>query len=244
MGEYARRVSDGSGVKIGTCEEMLYLRFSDRSKVSVIPGNVDVNDDLIVGHLLFRLPFPDENNVKPGDYEKPFRRYRLYRKDANGGTSDYTMPELLEQRPGIMQVTHPSGLLLNVPCYHGMRLPDVSEPMQAFWNGKSWSLELAMIRCTQESDGKLILHPVVGCRWCRGMWRTQWEKIGDYVQDEALRTNIQLEAGDSARLSDDRFLKTSGIDAGRGGIPDNELIAANSEAMIGSEIKFVPEHQQ
>jgi hypothetical protein len=245
MGEYARRVSDGSEVKIGTCEEMLYLRFSDRSKVSVVPGNVNVNDDSMAGQLLFRLPFPDENGVEPGDYLKAFRQVRLWReREDRRGYDDFTEPELIEQ-PGIMQLTHESGLLLNLPCYHGMQLPNVVKPMQAFWNGKSWSLELAMLRCTQDPDGTLVLHPVIACRSCRRMWRTQWEKIWDYVQDDALRVNIQLEAGKSARLSDEQFLKASGIDAGRGSIPDNDLVAAaKTEAMIGTEIKFVPEYQR
>ncbi len=34
MGEYAKRLSDGTEIKIGTCEEMLYLRFEDRQGLS------------------------------------------------------------------------------------------------------------------------------------------------------------------------------------------------------------------
>ena len=49
MGEYAQRISDGERVKIGTCEDMLYLRFEDRAKVSALAGNVDPNDDEQIG---------------------------------------------------------------------------------------------------------------------------------------------------------------------------------------------------
>lgn len=45
MGEYAVRISDGERIKIGTCEDMLYLRFEDRHKVSAENGSVNPNDD-------------------------------------------------------------------------------------------------------------------------------------------------------------------------------------------------------
>lgn len=188
MGEFAKRISDGSEVKIGTCEEMLYLRFSDRGKVSALPGSVNINDDRVAGQLLFRLPFSDEDGILPGDYKEPFRRQRIY--DANG---DYTNPEL-ETQPGIMQLHHPSGLLLNVPCYHGLRLPEVADGTRAFWNGKSWSIELAMLRCTQE-NGALVLHPVIGCRWCRKLWRTEWSKIWGYIPADML-TALSIECAE------------------------------------------------
>ena len=65
MGEYAVRISDGAEIKIGTCEEMLYLRFSQRHLVRQKQNSLDVNDDKIAGLLFFRLPFSDEDNVLP-----------------------------------------------------------------------------------------------------------------------------------------------------------------------------------
>lgn len=35
MGEYAKRMRDGERVKIGTCENMYYLRFEERHQVEV-----------------------------------------------------------------------------------------------------------------------------------------------------------------------------------------------------------------
>ncbi len=52
MGEFARRLSDGAEVKIGTCEEMLYLRFDDRHKVCALPNSVDVSNPQHGGQLL------------------------------------------------------------------------------------------------------------------------------------------------------------------------------------------------
>ena len=95
---------------------------------------------------------------------------------------------------------------MNVPCYHGAKLPDVGKDAQAFWNGKSWSLELGDIRCTQDPDGTLVLHPTITCRWCRNTWRSSWEKVWPYIHDEKLKHNIQQEPGRFARLADEQFL--------------------------------------
>lgn len=176
MGEFAKRTSDGSTIKIGTCEEMLYLRFEDRGKVSHISGSVDVNNPEYAGQLLYRLPYPDEDGILPGDYQEPFRTLRLYDRHGN----DFRRPSLAEQ-PGILQMTHKSGLLLNVPCYHGEKLPEVGPGIKAFWNGKSWSLELAHLRAVFE-DCALRLYPVVQCRHCRKCWRFSWSDVWDYIE--------------------------------------------------------------
>ena len=59
MGEYAKH--DGHEVKIGTCEDMYYLRLEDCRKVQPIPNSL--NPATCEG-LRFRLPFPDEDNVQ------------------------------------------------------------------------------------------------------------------------------------------------------------------------------------
>lgn len=185
MGEYAIRKLDGERIKIGTCEEMYYLRFEDRNKVKHEHGNVDPNDDEQAGGLRFRLPFPDEDDIPPGgNYEHYERGLRLYRMVKSETTEpdyceDFTDPETVNL-PGFFQLHHPSGLILNVPCYHGEKLPQVAEPMRAFWNGRSWFLELSKLRGVY-SHGKLTLWPVVRCRHCGEQWRYKWSDIWDYI---------------------------------------------------------------
>jgi hypothetical protein len=189
MGEYAIRKSDRQSVKIGTCEEMLYLRWDDRSKVAAEPNSVDVNAH--PEDLRYRLPYPDEDDTRPGDYAEPFRGLRLYRMVDSGRGSyceDFADESLAEQ-PGSMQLTHPSGLLLNVPCYHGIKLPDVGPQARAFWNGKSHSLELKSVR-SAIVDGRLQLFPVVGCRHCREQWRNSWDVVLPYIGDAVLRERL------------------------------------------------------
>lgn len=61
----------GERRKIGTCEDMLYLRFDQRYLVKAKPGNVDPARD--VKELRFRFPFPDEDSIQPGDFDEPDR---------------------------------------------------------------------------------------------------------------------------------------------------------------------------
>ena len=179
MGEYAKRRSDGQRIKIGTCEDMYYIRYEDRHKVGHEPGNVDVARD--ADGCRFRLPFPDEDDKQPGEYDEYNRSQRLYRKCGVGQSSYHEdfADESLVDKPGLIQLHHESGLLLNIPCYHGIKLPEVHSTMRAFWNGKSWSLVLSSLRV---ADGKLW--PVVRCRHCGEAWRYEWSNVWEFIPYE------------------------------------------------------------
>ncbi len=62
MGEYAKL--NGEEIKIGTCEDMYYLRAGQAHLVEVLPGNVDPVADRF--EIRFRFPFPDEDGIGPG----------------------------------------------------------------------------------------------------------------------------------------------------------------------------------
>jgi len=174
MGEYAKRKSDGEVVKIGTCEAMYYLRWEDRERVSKVPNSLD---PATTAGLFFRLPFPDEDGLQPGDYTEHNRGYRLGRQEPEaGGRSywcDWAPSEVDEIKPGLIQLSHKSGLLLNVPCHHGVKLPEVGPGMGAHWNGKSHSFELVHVKHV----GGGVLRPVYHCRHCGSMWSTDWADV-------------------------------------------------------------------
>src|SRR3972149_6581787 len=109
MGEYAIRKSDKQEIKIGTCENMYYLRYEDCDKVKPLPGSE-------IG-FRFRLPFPDEDEVLPGKYEKYNRGERLFKETDQ----DAEQLEIQGDDTGIIQLSHPCGLLINVPCHHGRK---------------------------------------------------------------------------------------------------------------------------
>jgi len=180
MGEYAIRKSDGAEVKIGTCEDMLYLRYEDRGKVSKIPNSLDPEKE--AGVLRFRVPFPDEDDTPIGEYKDPFRGIRLYRQCGVGQSSyceDFKDESTLRDT-GRVQLHHESGLLINVPCYHGIKLPESSGDFKSFWNGKSWSFELTQL-APRTIGGVFQVLPIVKCRHCRALWRYEWSTVWDYV---------------------------------------------------------------
>lgn len=65
MGEYAR--FEGRQIQIGTCRTMSGLRAGQATLVVKEPGSLDPVGN--ADRLLFRFPFPDEDQVLPGDFE-------------------------------------------------------------------------------------------------------------------------------------------------------------------------------
>ena len=179
MGEYAKY--NGKEIKIGTCESMYYLRYEDRFKVQNMANSINPANCL---NLFWRLPYPDEDAIYPGHYEKYNRGERLYRTE-NGYTVDFSDKSLADD-PGTIQLRHECGLLVNIKCYHGEKLPDGNAEIQAFFNGKSWFYELAFIKNT--ADG---IYPIVKCRHCNRMWRYQWSDVMEYINDEKLKERLE-----------------------------------------------------
>jgi len=180
MGEYAERLTDGEEVKIGTCESMYYLRYEDRGKVCALSHSLD---PATTDGLRWRLPFPDEDHILIGEYQPHTRGQRLYldRKDGEQFARQFSDPETAET-PGLIQLKHECGLLVNMPCFHGEKLPEITGPdcTKAFWNGKSWFLELSGV--INKPDGRVL--PLVHCRHCRQQWSYTWPDILPYLHDE------------------------------------------------------------
>lgn len=181
MGEFAVRKTDGRRVKIGTCASMYYLRYEDRDNMTAQDDSLDpANTD----GLYWRIPFPDEDDVAPGCYVNPFRGERLWKTteeiDGQRWTADFVCPELADN-PGTIQLRHESGLLVNIPCHHGERLPDLGG-VRVFWNGRTHSYELAHVK----NDGGRVL-PVIKCRHCLKQWTTEWANVLPYLHGELKR---------------------------------------------------------
>lgn len=184
MGEYAR--FNGTDIKIGTCENMYYLRFEDRYKVRPIAGNV--NPARVTG-LRWRLPFPDEDHCQPGshkEYNRGLRLYKVHELDSGRvSCEDYPTTAEMAQSAGYLQLTHACGLLVNVPCYHGYKLPSVGDG-KAFWNGRGHFIELLYVKNLASGD----IVPIIGCRHCGELWRADWSDVLPWVADAAMRTRL------------------------------------------------------
>lgn len=98
MGEFA--TYRGESIKIGTCENFYYLRADQRHLVS--------GYEYELAHDRFRFPFPDEDDIAPGQFEDHSRGV---------GIPGYTLPATLsgdEHRS--IQFTNPAGYNLCIPC--------------------------------------------------------------------------------------------------------------------------------
>ena len=177
MGEYA--FYNGTQIKIGTCNEMLYLRYEDRHKVKPIVNNVDPATEY---DLIFRLPYPDEDHLGPGNYDDPFRGIPLDGQFASEGLE-----------PGITQATTPFGILINLPCYHGLQLPEIQD-CKTFWNGWRDHLHLSGVRNTRTG-----LLPMIRCDACREVWTFRDWSIMDHVHNKELSLRIMRQAAAEAR---------------------------------------------
>ena len=188
MGEYAKRKSDGVDIKIGTCESMYYLRWDDRHKVTPLPGSLNPATE---ANLYWRLPLPEEDGILPGAYESHDKSITLLPwEEEDDRWKSYEPDDDVEA--GNIQLHHESsGLLLNVKCYHGVKLPYVGADVKAFWNGKaSHNWELCFIKNHQPPDGQQELRPLVRCRHCGSMFREQWVNVLPHIQSKPLRDRL------------------------------------------------------
>ena len=76
MGEYA--MYGDARVKIGTCEDMYYLRADQRYRVGPLEGNVNPTNARDLEVIRFRFPWPDEDHIEPGAFERYDRVLGLY----------------------------------------------------------------------------------------------------------------------------------------------------------------------
>lgn len=187
MGEMAKY--KGERVKIGTCEIMYYLRFEDRNKVEALENNVD---PMSTKGLFYRLPLPEEDGFGPGDYDdhQPFIKYEngSFRINSNCRL-DNSHPALTEgpNNPGAVQAAvQPLGMLVNVKCYHGLKLNESTEDVRYFWNGKRDSLALSYLKETGTE-----LRVCVSCIACGQMWSFSFDEIEAAIINPIMKERIR-----------------------------------------------------
>lgn len=147
MGEYAKH--QGDRIKIGTCEDMYYLRADQVHLVQHIEGNVDPSTD---DSIRFRFPWPDEDRVGPGQFDDPFRGYAV----------QVEPPRDVDHGP--IQFRNDRGLLVSLPCPCG---PNTA-PYTIHRNGFAGPTRIVQQR---RMHGLLML--VCECTSCGAKWRCE-----------------------------------------------------------------------
>jgi hypothetical protein len=169
MGEYAYRVEDGEEVKIGTCENMYYIRYEDRFRVTKAEHSLDCSSEL---NLRWRLPFPDEDHIKIGeywDYERSSPLFGYIPEDAND----------LGLRPYDFKINHDK-------CYHSYKTLPIGLVKSNVIECKDYFFELAFIKNTEEG-----LKAIIRCCGCREMWKVDIKDILPYVYDLKFKKKLE-----------------------------------------------------
>jgi hypothetical protein len=170
MSEYA--VYEDKLVKLATGSYFHYIRYEDRLKVKPQIDNINCTKKL---NLYWRLPYPDEDNIKIGEYQDPNRVYPLHGFAVEGS----------DRHAGMLQLYHESGLIINVVCHHGIKLPKGSREMQAFWNRKAPFYALCAVKNTPAG-----LKAVVKCQFCGRAWKTGIDNVLQFIYDKELKRRL------------------------------------------------------
>lgn len=172
MGEYA--LHHGERVKIGTCEDMYYLRADQVDQVAPLSGNVDPVADGYNGSLRFRFPFPDEDHIAPGAFDRFERAVTAHGCEVPGGVEHYPV-----------QFTSPKGYVMSVPCPEssaytthdgGLRRTHTATGTHVGRNGFAGT-----VRVQQQKwfDGRLIT--VCSCGGCGTAWRVETAEMAEPI---------------------------------------------------------------
>jgi hypothetical protein len=149
MGEHA--LYRGKRIKIGTCENLNYLRADQAEAVTALPKNVDPVRDR--DELRFRFPFPSEDGIEPGQFDDHDRGLVL---------SGLEPPAELAADHFLVQFSAYNGYLCSLPCPEGKPLEGVTFHR----NGYSGAVELVQQRYLGDD-----LVPVLRCKPCGLAWR-------------------------------------------------------------------------
>ncbi len=170
MGEYA--MYRGESVKIGTCEDMYYLRHDQRHQVTAESGNVDPVRD--ASALRFRFPWPDEDRTLPGHFDGAYdRSLAIHGVASPDGVEHYRVHFRAD-----------AGYLLSLPC------PESAEgkalPFKIARNGFQGAVHIAQQKPSPDGSALWLIGK---CGGCGAKWRYE-----DWSDAEAVVVAIRSEA--------------------------------------------------
>lgn len=129
--------------------------------------------------LSWRIPAFEEDGVNPGafvygglvDKFGPVRSVRLRNiNDDFAGVAD---------SPGLVQLREKcAGMVVNVKCYHSIKLPDESSDFKPFFNGRRDTLYLQALKDCEDD-----LRIVFACSACGAAWSATFDEIYHHIDD-------------------------------------------------------------
>lgn len=236
MGEYAKRKIDGVDIKIGTCESMYYCRYEQRNDV-VYPYDTT--------NFYWRIPTPDEDGIKPGDFD-----YSLLREDGYIpwklmiDTSRFSEEDKVDMRKrGSFQLKEPHmGLLVNIRCPHGFSMEQFKQNKEGDvismgYNGHQDTLYLKGLK-NEPNELKVL----VECSACGSMWSFSFNDIEQMIESIWMRLRLLHQISDyhyshneekrefvvKVNIGNDNYASICSISKGRYLVKKNEAVKADA----------------
>lgn len=156
MGEHAK--FNGEQIKIGTCENMYYLR-ADQAHL-VQPESHSLDPILARREIRFRFPFPNEDKIAPGDF-----------KDHDRGIAVPGMAAPADVGHTTVQFRHETSAgcyLTSLPCPEG---PQAAGGPKIHRNGFAGAVRVVQQKWIDGSK----LATVCECTGCGARWRVESE---------------------------------------------------------------------
>lgn len=175
MGEYANYL--GAQIKIGTCEDMYYLR---ADQIAAVKDYAFDPETLAV--VRFRFPWPDEDGTAPGAFGDPERKIPVW------GASDL-IREIApdpEQHYSVQFVAREEGYVISLPC------PEVNPDQRIGRNGFRGSVFVS-----QQAYRRGHLVTIVDCA-CGAKFRLETlalaERVAVALRSDADRATSSISA--------------------------------------------------
>ncbi len=188
MGEHARRNATGEEIKIGTCENLYYLRADQVHFVTALPHSVDPIKD--AESLRFRFPFPSEDDVEVGNFDDYDRQRRIYG----------VKPPAIEHYTTQFKATNDNGYLVSLPCPESDAY-DGNELFTIHRNGYGGAVGIVQQRIW---NGLLVT--VGQCRGCGARFRYETlndvQPVLDALASEAAEQRLFAERNDTPGNAD------------------------------------------
>lgn len=194
MGEYAG--FKGQSVKIGTCEDMYYLRFEQRALVTKEPHSLDPVE--CADELRFRFPWPDEDGCEPGS------DFNGHAFDRSVSVPGFVADADVEHHTIQFTSTRPTGYVASLPCPESSAYVDGAHGRRQLVDGGAVGVHRngfagAVALCSQRYRPGIGLVPVLKCGGCGSMWRVE-DRAGIEAVVVAFRSEADKERDQTASL--------------------------------------------
>lgn len=181
MGEYAKRISDGAEIKVGTCNWMYYARYSQRNDFEAFTLGSKMN-------LIWRLPFLSEDCIQVGDFKiHDSWKFNSEAELSCGFYDAFATDECFKEPHRRFIQLYGEGVNIEMPCYHGFKLPDNTGDIRLSRYGSG----LPRIRLSGVKNTETELLAVLSCVDCGTSWTMTIDEVLPHVVSPVMRSQLQ-----------------------------------------------------